>query len=133
MWFSRKKSKKMLKKGKIFENLDKNAQNWRYLEKGQVIACDYHMQWTARKAPGCRCYMVYFMKIFRTNKLNKTSVWLLLDAKSLNICIRLKVFKPLVSMLLIINQIWDLSKASSHCWRLMVSVYVCIKITSKVY
>ena len=41
-----KKSKKMLKKGKIFEDLCKNVQNLKKkkIEKGQVNACDYCMQ-----------------------------------------------------------------------------------------
>ena len=39
-----KKDKKRAKKGKIFENLGKNVQNLIYSEKGQVTACDYHMQ-----------------------------------------------------------------------------------------
>ena len=41
----------MWKNGKIFENLGKTIQNWKY-EKGQVIVCDYCMQYTARKGPG---------------------------------------------------------------------------------
>ena len=44
----------MLKKGKkgnIFENLGKNTQNWKYFEKGQVIACDNCTKQIARKGP----------------------------------------------------------------------------------
>ena len=41
----------MWKNGKIFENLGKTIQNWKY-EKGQVIVCDYCTQYTARKGPG---------------------------------------------------------------------------------
>ena len=39
-----KKGKEMLKKGKISENLQKNAQNLKYFEKGQVIKCDNCMK-----------------------------------------------------------------------------------------
>ena len=42
----------MLKKGKIFENLTKNAQNLKYFEKGEMIACNYCMQLTATIGPG---------------------------------------------------------------------------------
>ena len=39
-----KKGQKMLKKIKIFENLGKIVQNLKYLDKRQVIACDYCLQ-----------------------------------------------------------------------------------------
>ena len=42
----------MLKKGKIFKHLGKNVQNLKKkIEKGQVIACDYHTQWTVKRGP----------------------------------------------------------------------------------
>ena len=40
----KKKCEKRREKGKIFENLVKNYKTWKYFEKGQVIACDYHTQ-----------------------------------------------------------------------------------------
>ena len=39
-----KKLIKKGKKGKIFENLSKNIQIWKYFEKGQVIGCNYSTQ-----------------------------------------------------------------------------------------
>ena len=49
-----KKGKKVLKKDKIFQNLDKNVMHkiWILFEKGQVTACDNHMKLTARIGPG---------------------------------------------------------------------------------
>ena len=38
-----KKGKEMLKKGRMFEKLGKNVQNLKYVDKGQVIACDNRM------------------------------------------------------------------------------------------
>ena len=39
-----KKGGEMFKKGKTFENFSNNVQNWKYFEKGQVIARDYCTQ-----------------------------------------------------------------------------------------
>ena len=39
----------MLKKGKKLKILAKMYTIWKYFGKDQVIACDYYIQWTARK------------------------------------------------------------------------------------
>ena len=49
-----KKGKEMLKQGKILKNLGKNVQNLkkgRWYKKRQLVACNNHMQQTARIDP----------------------------------------------------------------------------------
>ena len=41
-----------------------------------------------------RCFMVDFMKLFRADIFQNTSSWELLDLKSLNFFVRLKMFQP---------------------------------------
>ena len=65
MRFFRKRVKKSKIKGKIFENLGKNVQNF---EKGQPHACNYRMYETARICPAdsFRChYNLTWLKHFK--------------------------------------------------------------------
>ena len=51
MVFQKKKAKICLKRAKCLKNWAKMYKDWKYLEKGQVITCDYQAQYTARKGP----------------------------------------------------------------------------------